>query len=87
MIWQIDPAHPEYFVFNILYPKETVKAVAESIMREVVGLKTIDGVLTSDRKSIEPDARDRMQKVLDGYQRRRSGQAGAVAVGRRAARR
>jgi membrane protease subunit HflK len=67
VIWQIDPAHPEYFVFNIHNPRETVKAVAESIMREVVGLKTIDGVLTSDRKSIEPDARDRMQKVLDGY--------------------
>ncbi|MGO9774946.1 MAG: FtsH protease activity modulator HflK [Roseiarcus sp.] len=67
VIWQIDPAHPEYFVFNILNPSETVKAVAESIMREVVGLKTIDGVLTSDRKSIEPDVRDRMQKVLEGY--------------------
>jgi membrane protease subunit HflK len=67
VIWQIDPAHPEYYVFNILYPKETVKAVAESIMREVVGLKTIDGVLTSDRKSIEPDVLDRMQKVLEGY--------------------
>ena len=36
-------------------------------MREVVGLKTIDGVLTSDRKSIEPDVHDRMQKVLDDY--------------------
>ena len=36
-------------------------------MREVVGLKTIDGILTSDRKDMEPDARARMQKVLDGY--------------------
>ena len=53
-------------------------------MREVVGLKTIDGVLTSDRKSIEPDVRDRMQKVLERLSRRRAGQAGAVAVGRRA---
>ena len=67
VIWQIDPANPEDYVFNFLYPKETVKAVAESVMREVVGLKTIDGVLTSDRKSIEPDVRDRMQKVLEGY--------------------
>jgi membrane protease subunit HflK len=36
-------------------------------MREVVGLKTIDGILTSDRKSIEPDVQSRMQKVLDDY--------------------
>ena len=65
--WQIDPAHPEDFVFNVLNPRDTVKAVAESIMREVVGLKTIDGILTSDRKSIEPDVQTRMQKVLDTY--------------------
>jgi membrane protease subunit HflK len=65
--WQIDPAHPEDYEFNVLNPRETVKAVAESIMREVVGLKTIDGILTSDRKSIEPDVQARMQKVLDDY--------------------
>jgi membrane protease subunit HflK len=65
--WRIDAAHPEYFVFNVYDPRETVKSVAESIMREVVGQKTIDGILTSDRKAIEPDARDRMQKALDAY--------------------
>ena len=67
VIWQIDPAHPEDYEFNVLNPRDTVKAVAESIMREVVGLKTIDGILTSDRKSIEPDVQARMQKVLDDY--------------------
>jgi membrane protease subunit HflK len=65
--WQIDPAKPENYVFNILSPRETVKAVAESIMREVVGLKTIDGILTTDRKSVETDAQKRIQDVLDGY--------------------
>ncbi len=65
--WRIDAAHPEDFVFNVLNPRETVKSVAESIMREVVGQKTIDGILTSDRREMEPDARDRMQKVLDSY--------------------
>lgn len=66
--WQIDSAKPEDYAFNVLSPPNTVKAVAESIMREVVGLKTIDGILTSDRKSIEPDVQARMQKVLDAYQ-------------------
>ncbi len=65
--WQIDPAKPENYVFNILNPRETVKAVAESIMREVVGLKTIDGILTTDRASVEADVQKRMQSVLDGY--------------------
>jgi len=68
VIWQIDPAKPEDFVFNIRRPEETVKAVAESVMREVVGLKTIDGILTTDRKVIEPDVQRRMQYVLDQYQ-------------------
>ena len=67
VIWQIDPAHPEDFVFNILNPRETVKAVAESVTREVVGLKTIDGVLTTDRTSMEPDIQKRMQSVLNDY--------------------
>ncbi len=67
VIWQIANAKPEDFAFNVLNPTDTVKAVAESIMREVVGLKTIDGILTSDRKSIEPDVQTRMQKVLDDY--------------------
>jgi membrane protease subunit HflK len=65
--WRIDAASPEDFAFNVLNPSETVKAVAESIMREVVGLKTIDGILTSDRKAMEPDAQARMQKALDAY--------------------
>jgi len=50
-----------------LNPRETVKAVAETIMREEVGLKTIDGILTTDRKSVETDVQKRMQDVLDGY--------------------
>jgi len=65
--WQIDPTDPEDFVFNILNPRETVKAVAESIMREVVGLKTIDGILTTDRASVETDVQKRMQDLLDTY--------------------
>ena len=65
--WRIDSAAPEDYAFNVFNPRETVKSVAESIMREVVGLKTIDGILTSDRKAIEPDAQTRMQKALDAY--------------------
>ena len=37
VIWQIDPVHPEDYAFNISNQRETVKAVAESAMREVIG--------------------------------------------------
>ena len=81
--WRIDAAHPEDFVFNVLNPRETVKSVAESIMREVVGQKTIDGILTSDRKAIEPDAQGANAEGARRLQGRRAGRAGAVAVRRR----
>ena len=82
--WQIDPAKPEDYVFNILRPRETVKAVAESIMREVVGLKTIDGILTTDRAAVEADVQKRMQNLAQRISRRRAGQTGSTPVGRRA---
>ena len=67
VIWQIDPAKPEDYVFNIRRPDETIKAVAESAMREIVGRSQIQRILTSDRKIIEPAAQDLMQKVLNEY--------------------
>ncbi len=65
--WQVDPAKPEDYVFNIYRPDSTVKAVAESIMREVVGHATIDGILTTDRAAVETDVQKRMQDLLNAY--------------------
>lgn len=67
VIWQIDPAKPENFAFNLKNPTETIKAVAESVMREIVGRTQIQPLLTAERKNIEPAAQEAMQKVLDGY--------------------
>ncbi len=67
VIWQIDPVHPEDFAFNIFEPAITVKAVAESAMREIVGQTQIQKILTADRKLIEPASQQLMQKILDGY--------------------
>lgn len=67
VIWQIDPAHPEYYAFNIADPRETVKAVAESAMREVIGRSQIQKILTAGRKQIEPEVQKLTQKILDKY--------------------
>jgi modulator of FtsH protease HflK len=67
VVWQIDPAKPEEFAFNLRNPQETVKAVAESAMREVVGKKNLNDILTTDRKVIEPAVQDLIQGVLNGY--------------------
>jgi len=67
VIWQIDPVRPENYAFNVANPQETVKAVAESAMREVVGRTQIQKILTAERKVIEPAVQDLMQKVLNEY--------------------
>ena len=67
VFWQIDPSHPEYFAFNVADPADTVKAVAESAMREVVGHSQIQQILTAERKVIEPAVQAVMQKVLNSY--------------------
>jgi membrane protease subunit HflK len=67
VIWQIDPAHPEDYAFNVFEPPITVKAVAESAMREIIGQSQIQKILTADRKLIEPASQQLMQKVLDDY--------------------
>ena len=67
VIWQIDPTKPENFAFNVRRPELTIKAVAESAMREVVGRSQIQRILTAERKVIEPAVQELMQKVLDDY--------------------
>ncbi len=67
VFWQIDPSHPEDFAFNVADPADTVKAVAESAMREIVGHSQIQQILTAQRKVIEPEAQQLMQKVLTSY--------------------
>lgn len=67
VFWQIDPAKPEDYAFNIANPKGTVKAVAESAMREIIGQSQIQKILTADRKLIEPACQQLMQKILNEY--------------------
>ncbi len=67
VVWQIDPVHPEDFAFNLRSPEETVKAVAESAMREVIGQSQIQRILTSDRSVTEESAKALIQGVLTSY--------------------
>ena len=66
VLWQISNAG--HFLFNIQRPENTVKAVAESVMREVVGRSKIESVLTEGRNDVENQTLALMQKTLDEYQ-------------------
>lgn len=65
VFWVIKDA-PAY-LFNIQHPANTVKAVAESAMREVVGQRRIDDVLTEGREEVEIRTQETMQRTLDDY--------------------
>jgi membrane protease subunit HflK len=69
VLWKIKPDRGAgQFLFNIQYPEGTVKAVAESAMREVIGRSNIQPILTGARQNIENAVHDLMQKTLDDYQ-------------------
>jgi membrane protease subunit HflK len=56
------------FLFNVQNAEGTIKAVAESAMREVIGRTNIQPILTGARQTIEQDVHQLMQKTLDNYQ-------------------
>jgi membrane protease subunit HflK len=68
VLWIIKPDGAGAYQFNIQMPEGTVKAVAESAMREVVGRTDSEKITTVARQSIETDVQSLMQKVLDSYQ-------------------
>jgi len=65
VFWEINNAG--YYLFEIQAPEETIKAVAESVMREVVGRTSLNEALTSGRSQIEVTSLELMQEVLDSY--------------------
>ncbi|MBY0531917.1 MAG: FtsH protease activity modulator HflK [Xanthobacteraceae bacterium] len=56
------------YLFNLQNPEGTIKAVAESAMREVIGRAQIQPILTGARAATEQEVLKLMQKILDGYQ-------------------
>jgi len=65
VFWVISNA--ENFLFNVQNPESTIKAVAESAMREVIGRTNIQPILTGARQGIETGVQDLMQRTLDSY--------------------
>ena len=59
---------PVNFLFKVRNPEETLRDVSESVMREVVGDRTVDEVLTIGRQEIESEALSRMQALASKYE-------------------
>ncbi len=63
--WQITNAQDYFFQVEDVEP--TIRAVADSSMREAVGQSEVDLILTKDRAKIQEQVRATMQSVLDSY--------------------
>jgi membrane protease subunit HflK len=67
VLWKVKPTGVGDYLFNIQNPEGTVKAVAESAMREAIGRSDIQPILTGARQTIENAVQELMQKTLDHY--------------------
>ena len=58
---------PVKFLFDVREPRGTLRDVSESVMREVVGDRTVDEVITIGRQEIETEALAKMQALSTKY--------------------
>lgn len=58
---------PLKFLFEVREPSATLRYVSESVMREVVGDRTVDEVITIGRQEIESEALLKMQALSTKY--------------------
>jgi membrane protease subunit HflK len=58
---------PVKFLFDVREPSKTLRDVSESVMREVVGDRTVDEVITIGRQEIEIEALTKMQALSTKY--------------------
>ena len=61
---QYEISDPEQFLFNHREPGPTLRDFSESVMREVIGDRTIDEVLTIGRQGIENEAITNLQQLV-----------------------
>jgi membrane protease subunit HflK len=56
------------YLFKVLDPEGTLRYLSESVMRTVIGDRTVDEVITIGRQEIEEEARDRLDDAVKKFQ-------------------
>ena len=65
VVWNIN--NPEAYLFNLANPPQTIEAVSESAMREIISQSDLAPILNRDRGAIADRLRDLIQSTLDSY--------------------
>jgi membrane protease subunit HflK len=58
---------PKQYLFDVRNPAQTLRDLSEAAMREVIGDRTVDEVITIGRQDIEASALTRMQELAKRY--------------------
>ncbi len=66
VVWNINDA--QKFLFNLANPQETIVAVSESVMREIVARTNLTPILTTGKGEISAELQFLIQETLDTYQ-------------------
>ncbi|MFP6867099.1 MAG: FtsH protease activity modulator HflK [Roseibacillus sp.] len=59
---------PKEYLFNVRNADDTLRDASESVMREVVGDRTVDEVITIGRQEIESESLKKLQKLVNKYE-------------------
>lgn len=65
VVWNISDA--QRYLFNLAEPRDTIRAVSESVMREIVGRSLLSPILNRDRGVIAAELEELIQATLDSY--------------------
>jgi len=65
---QYSISDPKKYLFDLSSPADTLRDLSEAVMREVVGDRTVDEVLTVGRQEAEVKALERLQGIVDSLQ-------------------
>ncbi|WP_223786956.1 FtsH protease activity modulator HflK [Marinicella meishanensis] len=65
--YRIDEERVNDYLFSVASPQNTVRQVAESVMRQVAGTRTLDFIINENRTAVNQQARDEIQQMLNDY--------------------
>lgn len=66
VVWNINDA--QKYLFNLKSPQETIVAVSESVMREIVARTSLTPILTTGKGAIASELQILIQETLDSYE-------------------
>ncbi|MBT9244180.1 FtsH protease activity modulator HflK [Gemmobacter fulvus] len=66
VVWNV--SDPAQYLFNLADPSDTMRAVSESAMRDIIARSELSPILNRDRGAIASDLRANVQSTLDSYQ-------------------